>query len=393
MTHYFNTLNYGGALQAYALPAVLKKMGYPAEQICYQFWQFHALNRNMIYPHGTFNEYPPVGSSVSDYGVPADEALVKRHEKIEKDFMIRRREAFVKFLDAVPHSENIYPANMMFAANDDYDTFIVGSDQVWNMKLYSSAFFLEFADENKKKIAYSASAGSADFDEIQLKYLKRVLPRFDSISVREKDLADACRLIGVPAKHTLDSVLLLEREDWDAIASERLVDEKYLFCFFYDPLHPVYALAKEYAKKHSLKIVTIPYAFANDSIMLDDDFGDIHVGAASPADFISLIKHAECVFTDSFHAAVYSLLYRHQLFAFRREWHQEEFKSDMSSRIYTLFDIFGCTDHFCDRKEKVSIDYIENTPDIDFSHENQTLNRLKEESLEYLQLSLGEVTN
>ncbi len=60
MTHYFNTLNYGGALQAYALPTVLKKMGYTAEQICYQFWQFHALNRNMIYPLSAITVFLPM---------------------------------------------------------------------------------------------------------------------------------------------------------------------------------------------------------------------------------------------------------------------------------------------------------------------------------------------
>ncbi len=35
ITHYYNSLNYGGNFQAYALVKVLRKNGYDAEQICY----------------------------------------------------------------------------------------------------------------------------------------------------------------------------------------------------------------------------------------------------------------------------------------------------------------------------------------------------------------------
>ena len=41
--------------------------------------------------------------------------------------------------------------------NDLCDTFVIGSDQVWNYGISKSAgkaFYLDFADDNKKKIAY-----------------------------------------------------------------------------------------------------------------------------------------------------------------------------------------------------------------------------------------------
>ena len=41
---------------------------------------------------------------------------------------------------------------------DEYDFFVVGSDQVWNPKWYPSYIFLDFVP-HEKKIAYSASIG------------------------------------------------------------------------------------------------------------------------------------------------------------------------------------------------------------------------------------------
>ena len=69
------------------------------------------------------------------------------------------------------------------------------------------------------------------------------------------------------------------------------------------------ALAKEYAKLKGLRIVVIP--MANDGFrFLDDEFGDIVLNECTPEDFISLIKYAECLFTDSFHAMIFARIYK-----------------------------------------------------------------------------------
>ena len=46
------------------------------------------------------------------------------------------------------------------------DAFVLGSDQLWNYgvtKIFGHSYFLDFAGDDKKKIAYATSFGSGDF--------------------------------------------------------------------------------------------------------------------------------------------------------------------------------------------------------------------------------------
>lgn len=386
LTHFYGTMNYGGVLQAYALITVLRKMGCDAEQISYKFWELFELSEERIGDYDPTLARIPADTSRFFAGTKAADA---RYERLQAEVVVPRKKKFADFRLRIPHSEKVYGRNTVFLTNELYDGFIVGSDQVWNLKWHSSAFFLEFADPDKRKLAYAASAGASEFDAVQRKYLARVLPRFDAVSVREQDMVKPCReLSGKNVENTLDPVLLLDREDWDRIAAPRLVREKYVFCFFYHPTEKVYTLAKDYAKCHGLKIVTIPYAFCDTDIHLDDSFGDYRMATASPEDFISLIEHADCVFSDSFHAVVYSMIYKRQVFAFRREWSRSEWRSDMSARIYTLMDIFSCKEHFCDSPDKLSLDYIQSLKPIDYSEKNSRFEQMKRDSLIFLRKNI-----
>ncbi len=55
-----------------------------------------------------------------------------------------------------------YRLNEMYRLNQVCDTFLIGSDQVWNYgisKNFGKAFYLDFAGADKKKIAYAISFG------------------------------------------------------------------------------------------------------------------------------------------------------------------------------------------------------------------------------------------
>ena len=59
-----------------------------------------------------------------------------------------------------------------------------------------------------------------------------------------------------------------------------------------------------------------------------------------PAEFLCAVQHAEAVFTDSFHAIVFSILFERPFVAFRRT---EENLCDMWSRMDTLFQKLNIT--------------------------------------------------
>lgn len=382
ITHYYKTFNYGGALQSYALVKVLREMGYDAEQICLSRMQDRTLSEDCI----------SVGDNTGKKKVsekakkkPAEGENEVKYDEIYRGYIAPRFIKFAEFLNEIPHSEKEYSANSIFMANDVYDAFITGSDQVWNFTWHNPGNFLEFADDDKKKIAYAVSAGTNKLDEVQKRYISRVLPRFDAVSVRETSLIDTySRAADVKLSQALDSVLLLDSDKWDEIASERLVDDRYMFCFFYNPTYAMYELARDYADNHGLKIALIPYALCNRYMTIDDKLGDYRMGNASPADFISLIKYADCVFTDSLHTMYFSLIYQKQVYAFKRKVNLE-----MESRLLSLADMFDCRDHYCDDEANMTLEHIESIKPIDYSKEFKTFNKLKEESITFLKNALS----
>ena len=150
----------------------------------------------------------------------------------------------------------------------------------------------------------------------------------------------------------VDPTLLLTDEEWDEVVSGKLVDDNYLFCYFLGNDIRLRKLAKKYAKVNKLKIVSIPFAneiFNN----VDFNFADIRFYDAGPSEFLSLIKYADCIFTVSFHATVFLLIYKREFFVFNRIEH-----IGMSSRLYSLAKMFECEERFCDSNKKFSMQYL-----------------------------------
>jgi hypothetical protein len=172
--------------------------------------------------------------------------------------------------------------------------------------------------------------------------------------------------------------LLLTRQQWDEVCAPRQVEQPYVFCYFLGKGRKQRRLAKAYAKRKKLKLVTIPH-MENQFIPEDVSFGDIRLPSPSPEMFISLIKHADCVFTDSFHAAVFSSLYQREFFVFPRHGHK-----GMGSRIYGLTELFGTGERFCDEPEKLTVDYLLRCEPLDYSAPAVGLENMRKQSLDYL---------
>jgi hypothetical protein len=189
-------------------------------------------------------------------------------------------------------------------------------------------------------------------------------------------------LTNLPVEQVLDPTLLLKKEQWDDICAERMVEDKYLFCFFLGYNPQARKLAKAYARKHGLKIVTIPHA-SSLYVSGGSTWGDVRVWDASPAEFLSLVKHADCVFTDSFHACAFSSVYEKNFFVVQRTGH-----AGMSGRIYSLLALLGCESHFCDTEEKLNLTYLESLEPVSYAEPKAELETLREKSFAYLRRNL-----
>ncbi len=383
VTMYHGSKNYGGNLQAYALCKALKKLdaSYEAEQISYMnvSARFHSKRMSPI----QFLKkcvrsvwYRTVRRFIR--------FLATRKDRKYKALLAARAAAVLDFnQNMIPHSK-IYNADTLCTAAEKYDVFITGSDQVWNPLWYNAASRLDFVPKEKLKFSYAASISRDFLKEEEQSIFRHSLADYTGISVREEQAVHLLSpLVSQEVEWVLDPTLLLSREDWDEIATERLIQERYLFCYFLGEGEEERKLATAYAEAHSLVLVTLPFLHG---IPRDCDrgFGTRQLYEISPSDFISLIKHAECVFTDSFHATLFSGIYGRQYFAFERSLGGHT----MGSRLQSLLSLYEAEDRFCNIEERVSLAYIEALAPIDYSRPLANLAKKRTQSLAFLSKNL-----
>lgn len=210
----------------------------------------------------------------------------------------------------------------------DIDVFIAGSDQVWNPSFAGTDYhFLSFAPK-EKRVSYAASFGVSEIPSEKHSFYKKHLEGMASISVREEaGVRIVKELTGREATLVPDPTILLSREEWDELLTEHkhLEKERYLVIYtLYDLDDSAKSQIESYANERGLEIYRI--------------MGDLYhpdYRTPDPAEFVARIKYAEAVFTDSFHACVFSIIMHTPFKVFERK------DMKMSSRLDTLLNTYG----------------------------------------------------
>ena len=378
ITHFHGSTNCGGRLQALALCKVLNQMNCSAEQLCYQIEGCILKKPSLRNRLAQIHLYQWLRRVYRLFKLIPEKPVPVTNDNPQKSRHVR--ELFEAWSNRyIPHSTSVYSNATIGNCAKDYDVLITGSDQVWNLNWYCPAFFLAFAPSSIHKISYAASVCNDEYTKYQQKVVARHLADFKAVSVREEESVRVIeKLSPVSVEVTLDPTLLLERSDWDEFADERLVAEPYLFCYYLGNDPTERRLAQEYAAAHHLKVVVINQIDGWD-VPEDRAFSDIALDDITPGGFVSLIKHAECVFTDSFHGCVFSSIYRKNVFVFGRSG-----QASMSSRIHSVSGLFGFEDRFCNTPKKTTLNYIENCAAIDYEGHWQQYETEKQKSIEFL---------
>ena len=380
ITHYHNSINYGGTLQAYALCKVLEKKNCCPSQIKLNAETNTSSKTRFI---KLFKKAPAKAIAAvlrSQYRkmfvIPLNRNGYVRFIEI----INRRKEDFENFRNNnVSHSDVVYDLNNIVDSLKFYDIFLTGSDQVWHPLACNSAYLLDFVPESKPKFSYAASLSTDHLCEADKLRFKESLKNYSGISVREEDAVELLKPISpIQPVCSLDPTLLIDNNEWDEIASEKIVNEPYVFCFFLGNCKKQIKIARRYAKKHNLKLVTIPFLSGKFSPN-EFKYGDLVLKTASPQDFISLIKHCDVLFTDSFHAVAFSSIYKKEFFVFTRNGSRE-----MSTRIDNITKLFGTVERFLNSTEKMNIDYIEKCTKLKYDNLSKYETAL-EESMQYLE--------
>lgn len=227
--------------------------------------------------------------------------------------------------------------------NELADAFIVGSDQLWNYPLCRTAetlFYLDFVDDDKKKIAYGTSFG---YNEIkgtaeEKRFSGFYLNRFDAVSVREDYAVELCKKgFGVDAVQVLDPVFMCDKSHYERCLTEAPVakdppKKKYVLAYILDPTDEKLEASQDVAKRMKLELVCLANARmkgnmeANWKIPKLDDL--------TIEDWLWYFKNAETVVTDSFHGTCFSIIFEKPFFAVAN-------KGRGSERFFSLAGMFG----------------------------------------------------
>lgn len=265
--------------------------------------------------------------------------------------------------------------------SSEYDGFIAGSDQVWNIKCMDAddAYFLNFV-KDKPKFAYSVSLGANNaFEGEQGQKYVAYIRDFVSISVREKN-AQTWIEQATGQKHpiTLDPTMLFDVEDWEKIVevkAEPIVPGKYIFyyCFGINEgiqkfLHrisdklqiPVYFIeAKEWTLKtcwrHKIRLVK--------------EYG--------PDVYMNLVKHADLFITSSFHGTAFGTIYRKNFWYIK----SKDSESSQDDRAITFLSQLGLMSRYRTTEELDNLNLYEQ---IDYEPVVDNIKNLREESQLYL---------
>lgn len=243
----------------------------------------------------------------------------------------------------------------LYANPPKYDTYITGSDQVWNptQSYCIEPYFLTFI-KSGKKISYASSIGITDLTSGEKRKFKKWLSSYDTISVREasaqKFLQD---LTGRDITCVADPTFLLDREYWKEIAVKPENDSYILvFTLGYEKHIVEYALklAKEGNKK--LVVIGVEQPVAEGYITVND---------ATAQRWLGYIANADMVITDSFHCTVFSIILQaRRFFTYISPW------SGRGSRIVDLLSLFGLKENILNVQLTQSYNNLEKiTPDYD----------------------------
>lgn len=290
--------NYGGILQAFALSKYLHNQGH----------EVFVLNRN------------------------ADMPFLKR---VIKAVMVKLRHPrynnprynhLVRFVKQhIHYSKPLYTTAQMtdFVQRNKIQVCIVGSDQVWRADFamnYGYDYFLGFVPKGAKKLAYAASFGISEwnYNLEQTRKIICLLHDFVAISVREENGVKLClEHTGIEAEHVLDPTMLLRAEDYDSITNPRIEPDDYVF---------VYWLGTADEKQKAIDTAVIDGKKIIDISLRGR-------GTLMPIeDWLSYIKYAEYVITDSFHGCVFSILFQKQFTIFSNN-------SGGNGRLKSLFNM------------------------------------------------------
>lgn len=302
--------NHGASLQAYALQSYLQQQRYEVEIIDYRPAYLDQRSRFLAISPRWKKKSWPLRWAYYGFQFP-------RH--LRWHLLPSCQAEFDQFTKEYLQLTNRTYRNIdeLRSGSPEADIFVAGSDQIWNTAYWNGrdpAFFLDFGNPEVKRISYAASFGTSSLLSEFREFVREKLLRFDAISVREDAGLKILAELGVKnATHVVDPVFLLSSDEWaEMLEPVNKSSEKYLLVYDFEGSKAFSDFALDLARQRGLKIYSV-------NNHLKTRYADRDFYTSGPKTFLSLIKGADLVLSNSFHATAFSLIFNKEFFVVPRQ--------------------------------------------------------------------------
>lgn len=336
--------NYGAVLQCFALQEVIRNMGHYVAVIDYV-------------DDYTNEAYKTTSSFMIRHNMMSLKSLLRYLIRIPS-----RAKSKKNFSDFVNKYLNVTQICNCNTIPQDFEVYVIGSDQLWGLSclggkedpVYMGCFK---HPECSKIIGYAISTNKASLETIGAEKLKRYSNNFYSLSFREQSNVNILtQLVGLRVHLNIDPTLLPNTETWNSLINDTWKERRYVLTY------QVRGAKDDLMRRKAKKL-------ANKEDLM---YFDMTNSFSSVTDFVSAIKYAQCVITTSFHATVFSLIFKKKFWAI-------VLNDGHDARYVDLLCQIGASETIND------LDFpVELPPNLDYNKIDMNLRLIREKSLKYL---------
>ena len=298
-----NFTNYGSALQSWALSQVIKSLGH--KPVLVDYCPDCLKDKDPLNPMKNMWDTDAESRKMCELSLPAIRINYAKFEKFYTEHFNRTHKVYTRenFNDIVD--------------DEGIDGFVCGSDTIFCVDEFGldDGYYANYpVMRNGYSIAYAASFGDSHFNDETYKILNHHLENFKALGIRENWMIPYIKEHSTtPVEKVLDPTLLISKTDLETIAvPHRLEERKYLLLYARRYNKRMFDYAEELALKNGWKIVDI-------SLRATNAYRHRMFYEAGVEEFLSLVRDAEFIVTNSFHGMIMSVQYRRPFVVFSRE--------------------------------------------------------------------------